>query len=218
MKRTLTNLWNGYFRAKIFVNLSPSADRLFLGVLNKANEMGFPDTFSMANSEAMANGNIKSEPTLYNRRNELADYTFMNEWLLRYEKGEVDHCGEYEINYDLLLKYSQVFLNNANGDSQNLGKNESELPSGSKNLGKNESRPEVDSQNLVNNESENGFIQENDSQNLGKNEYINRSDQKRIDKNNRSLQKISFNSKKSEEEKKRISFRAARNGFSQRKI
>ncbi len=99
--RNLIVMFRAFYQLNIASDLSSSCLAIFMGILYRANELGFPDDLRITNSELCAHASLQH--SAFNKcRKTLTDYRCNNQWLIKYSQGTTHRCGTYKINYELL--------------------------------------------------------------------------------------------------------------------
>jgi len=115
MKITYINLLNGYYNSPVFAACTLSCHSLIMALIKKANNLGFRQTFTATNHEMQHLSKIEAISTFCRVRNEMLKLEVDGRFVFSYKNGKRgSSCGEYTIDYDLLLDYSQSFRNNEN--------------------------------------------------------------------------------------------------------
>ena len=113
-QHNLISLFRSFYQLNISSDLSTSCIALFMAILYRANELGFPDNVRITNSELSSHTGLVLQ-SIDNCRKTLCQYQYEgrenNNWLIRYKTGTTHRCGTYYINYDLLDFNQTVGLN-----------------------------------------------------------------------------------------------------------
>ena len=97
-------LLNGLDALSIPEQLNPIEFSIIIRLILKANQLFFPEQFSLPNSHLESKCNINAV-TLVKHRSKLVSFRLdgvAEKWLISYQSRGKEHAGIYRINYDLL--------------------------------------------------------------------------------------------------------------------
>lgn len=106
MKITLTNVMLGVHRLSLYNKLPSAQFRFFMGLLFKANDLGFKKTIELNISDAMGVGGGNSRQSVNQLRQGLCEFRVNGDPILEVEHGSnfKNISAKYEINYSLLIQ------------------------------------------------------------------------------------------------------------------
>jgi len=118
---TYINLLKGYYLMESPSRVGAKANSLFLWLLHKANELGYPKVLSLPNSVVMSGAGLENPSALHTSRKVLLSTFFGHSKLVSYRKPvHSSQCGGYTINYDLLLDNLPLGFNSQSQSLVNL--------------------------------------------------------------------------------------------------
>lgn len=100
----MINLFRGYYLSGISSELSANASCIFQALLYKANELRYPQSFTLSNMELCGLASSLSYNAMWQARELLAEYKRNGEAIIKIAKGDSkkNKSATYEINYDLI--------------------------------------------------------------------------------------------------------------------
>ena len=106
MKITLTDVMRGIHNLTLYNKLPASQFRFLIGLICKANSLGFKKTMELNNSDAMGLGGGNSRQTVNQLRQGLSEFRIDGQPILEVEHGSYykNISAKYRINYALLTQ------------------------------------------------------------------------------------------------------------------
>jgi len=116
----IIDIIKGIHALQLYIRIPNSAFTFFIGLICKANELGFKEEISLTTQQAMALGGGNSRQTVNNNRKILSNTKIDKQALLKVQHGSniKNYAAKYKINYEILVKYGTLWTleNNGVGD------------------------------------------------------------------------------------------------------
>ena len=108
---TIIEIINGIHKLQLYNALPASQFTFFMGLICKANELGFKETISLTNSAAMALAGVESRQSINRLRTALSKFKVDGEKLLEFSHGNHSKnvAAKYKINYNLLIRQNRIW-------------------------------------------------------------------------------------------------------------
>lgn len=125
MQVSFFEILRSYHELKIAKQVGAKANSLFMAILTKMNNLRFPESFTIYNSELLDLSGL-TENELYPARNKLTQFVVNGHPIVFYQNNGKKKPGSYRLNYEGFRNYFQdYFENQGNGDSKHDSKPES---------------------------------------------------------------------------------------------
>ena len=91
----------------LYSHIKPASFTFFIGLICKANELGFKEEISLTTSQAMSLGGGNSRQSVHQHRAVLCKFKVDGQPILEVRRGNLtqNHAAKYKINYEILQKY-----------------------------------------------------------------------------------------------------------------
>lgn len=102
----------GIHTLRLYSKLTGSQFSFFIGLILRANELGFRNPLELTNNEALAlTSDIRTQEGLRSMRNRLAKVKVYGQWLLRVRNGNrwKKRTVSYSINYNFLMLQTKIW-------------------------------------------------------------------------------------------------------------
>ena len=108
---TIIDIINGIHKLQLYNVLPASQFTFFVGLICKANELGFKEELTLTNSSAMALAGVESRQSINRLRKALAKFKIDGEKILEFSHGNhfKNVAAKYKINYNLLVRQNHVW-------------------------------------------------------------------------------------------------------------
>lgn len=110
---TLIDVMRGLDKLALYKQLPGTEFHFLIGLIMRANELGFPKRLDLTNGQAMGCGGGECSESVRIRRRKLAKIRIQNQWLVKFNPGDKwkKQASTYQINYKLLVSQTQVWSN-----------------------------------------------------------------------------------------------------------